>query len=302
MAALTIPVRGWSWTSSSPLRCGMPGVRGGSALAGRVSFPWAAGPLGEIWRASRGQLVCPDCRRQTAATRRPTVFHPHELAPASSGFIAAWELTSQKYGANALGLQSELGLGSYKTAWGWLHMLRRAMVKIEISDTDERRSRKWTTAPSGASRLECGAARRSRRPASRSPPRSTDARSGDIPPKNWVPDLSAPVLRGFVQDRPLSPCNHPAHRRMAKLSGTRQAWAFATRSTNLSTSGDLAHVLMSTVHQVASLIQALGPREPHQGLIAREHLPLPLWIDVNHYASIDAHPGLRRSLLFIPLA
>ena len=40
-----------------------------------------------------------------------------------------WHITSQKYGANALGLQRELGLGSYHTAWEWLHKLRRAMVR-----------------------------------------------------------------------------------------------------------------------------------------------------------------------------
>jgi len=38
-------------------------------------------------------------------------------------------VTSQKYGANALGLQRVLGLGSYHTAWTWLHKLRRAMVR-----------------------------------------------------------------------------------------------------------------------------------------------------------------------------
>lgn len=36
---------------------------------------------------------------------------------------------AQKHGASALGLQKLLGLGSYKTAWGWLHKLRRAMVR-----------------------------------------------------------------------------------------------------------------------------------------------------------------------------
>ncbi len=38
-------------------------------------------------------------------------------------------LVSQKNGASALGLQKVLGLGSYKTAWTWLHKLRRAMVR-----------------------------------------------------------------------------------------------------------------------------------------------------------------------------
>jgi hypothetical protein len=31
-------------------------------------------------------------------------------------------------GASALGLKNILGLGSYRTAWAWLHKLRRAMV------------------------------------------------------------------------------------------------------------------------------------------------------------------------------
>jgi transposase-like protein len=39
-----------------------------------------------------------------------------------------WCVTSQKYGANALGIKRVLGLGSYHTAWEWLHKLRRAMV------------------------------------------------------------------------------------------------------------------------------------------------------------------------------
>ena len=40
-----------------------------------------------------------------------------------------WWVTSQKTGASAMGLQQVLGLGSYQTAWSWLHKLRRAMVR-----------------------------------------------------------------------------------------------------------------------------------------------------------------------------
>jgi hypothetical protein len=42
-----------------------------------------------------------------------------------------WWLTSQKYGANTVALQQVLGLGSYRTAWTWLHKLRLAMVRPE---------------------------------------------------------------------------------------------------------------------------------------------------------------------------
>jgi transposase-like protein len=44
-------------------------------------------------------------------------------------FRAIWYVTSQKNGTSALGLQRVLGLGSYQTAWAWLHKLRRAMVR-----------------------------------------------------------------------------------------------------------------------------------------------------------------------------
>jgi transposase-like protein len=44
-------------------------------------------------------------------------------------FRAMWHVTAQKNGTSALGLQRVLGLGSYQTAWTWLHKLRRAMVR-----------------------------------------------------------------------------------------------------------------------------------------------------------------------------
>jgi transposase-like protein len=49
--------------------------------------------------------------------------------PLTVWFQAAWQLTSQKNGISALGLQRVLGLGSYQTAWAMLHRYRRAMVR-----------------------------------------------------------------------------------------------------------------------------------------------------------------------------
>ena len=49
--------------------------------------------------------------------------------PLKLWFHAMWSITSQKSGASALGLRRALGLGSYQTAWTWLHKLRRAMVR-----------------------------------------------------------------------------------------------------------------------------------------------------------------------------
>jgi transposase-like protein len=49
--------------------------------------------------------------------------------PLRTWFLAMWFITSQKNGVSALGLQRVLGLGSYETAWTWMHKLRRAMVR-----------------------------------------------------------------------------------------------------------------------------------------------------------------------------
>jgi hypothetical protein len=57
-----------------------------------------------------------------------TIFQDTHL-PLTLWFRAMWQITSQKNGISALGLQRVLGLGSYKTAWAMLHKLRRAMVR-----------------------------------------------------------------------------------------------------------------------------------------------------------------------------
>jgi transposase-like protein len=49
--------------------------------------------------------------------------------PLQLWFRAMWHITTQKYGANALGLQRVLGLRTYRIAWTWLHKLRYAMVR-----------------------------------------------------------------------------------------------------------------------------------------------------------------------------
>lgn len=79
------------------------------------------------WRTGRGLWHCQECGTQTSVTAG-TMFH-RTRKPLKLWFRAMWHITSQKYGANALGLQRVLGLGSYQTAWEWLHRLRRAMVR-----------------------------------------------------------------------------------------------------------------------------------------------------------------------------
>jgi transposase-like protein len=70
---------------------------------------------------------CADCDYQSSVIAG-TIFQDTH-APLTLWFRAMWYITSQKNGTSALGLQRILGLGSYRTAWAWLHKLRRAMVR-----------------------------------------------------------------------------------------------------------------------------------------------------------------------------
>ena len=78
-------------------------------------------------RSRRGLLRCGQCDYQASVTAG-TIFQDTRL-PLRTWYRAMWWVTSQKNGASALGLQSILGLGSYRTAWALLHKLRRAMVR-----------------------------------------------------------------------------------------------------------------------------------------------------------------------------
>jgi transposase-like protein len=79
------------------------------------------------WMTDRDLVVCATCGYHASVTAGTIVENTHK--PLMLWFRAIWWLTSLKTGASALGLQRVLGLGSYKTAWTWLHELRRAMVR-----------------------------------------------------------------------------------------------------------------------------------------------------------------------------
>jgi hypothetical protein len=69
---------------------------------------------------------CANCAYQASLTAG-TIFQDTRT-PLEVCFRALCRMTSQKNGFSALGLQRVLGLGSYQTAWCWLHRLRRAML------------------------------------------------------------------------------------------------------------------------------------------------------------------------------
>ena len=81
----------------------------------------------EGWRLGSGRWECAVRGRQASVTAG-TIFH-RTRTPLMLWFAAAWQMTSQKHGVSALGIQRSLGLGSYQTAWAMLHRYRAAMVR-----------------------------------------------------------------------------------------------------------------------------------------------------------------------------
>lgn len=212
----------------------------------------------------RGLILCRKCKRQTSITSG-TLFHKTRK-PLRTWFFAMWFVTSQKHGASALGLQRVLGLGSYNTAWTWLHKLRRAMVRpgrgqltgvVEIDETYvggvgvKVRGR-------GANRkaiVAIAAEVRGRGP-------------GRIR-MSIIPDVSAISLHEFI----LNNVTKGAELRTDGWKGYNGIKAKGYRHivTNISDSENPAHVVMPRVHRVASLLDRwwLGI---HQGAIRPVHL------------------------------
>jgi transposase-like protein len=212
----------------------------------------------------RGLFFCRKCKRQTSVTSG-TLFHKTHK-PLRTWFFAMWFVTSQKHGASALGLQRVLGLGSYNTAWTWLHKLRRAMVRpgrdqltgtIEMDETYiggvgvKIRGR-------GAKRkviVAIAAEVRGRGP-------------GRIR-MSVIPDVSATSLHEFVSNN----VTKGAEIRTDGWKGYNGIETMGYRHivTNISDGRDPAHVVMPRVHRVASLLDRwwLGI---HQGAIRPSHL------------------------------
>lgn len=179
-----------------------------------------------------------------------------------------WFVTSQKDGASALGLKRVLGLGSYQTAWTWLHKLRRAMVRpsrdrlcnrIEVDETYV------------GGRAEGGK-------------RGRGAEKKDIvviavevhSPKGFgrvrmrrVPDVSGAHLVPFVCD-----VAEPGSEILTDGWGgynSLESCGFKHDRVMLCNTGDPAHVSMSGVHRIAALLKRWF-QSTHQGSVSGKHL------------------------------
>jgi transposase-like protein len=217
------------------------------------------------WQARRDVLLCPHCRFEARLTAG-TVFEGTRK-PLRLWFLAMWELTSQKYGANALGMQRVLGLGSYATAWAWLHKLRRAMVRpgrdrlqgcVEVDETyvggEETGAKGRQTIKKAIVAIAVEL--------------KDDNGVGRIRLRH-VPDIGARSLQSFVTDV-------VEHGSIVRTDGLRsyaglELLKFRYTVIKVTDSHDPARVQMPSAHRVASLLKrwVLGT---FQGSVSKEHL------------------------------
>jgi len=78
------------------------------------------------WRSKRLLWICSSCEFQ-ASVLAGTLFQDTKL-PINVWFQMIWWFMGQKNGANALSLQRNFGIGSYRTAWRLLGKLRSCAV------------------------------------------------------------------------------------------------------------------------------------------------------------------------------
>jgi transposase-like protein len=224
----------------------------------------ACGSRTPPWLTARGLMQCQDCWRQTSVMAGTVFEGTHK--PLRTWFLAMWFVTSQKHGASALGVQRVLGLGSYETAWAWLHKLRRAMVRpgrdrltgaVEVDEV-------YLGGPEAGGRGRATEAKAIVAVAAEKRDRAT----GRIRLRH-VTDVSAKSLFPFVSET-IAPGSVVHTDGWSGYAGLDEG-GYRQQVTNIKRSGRPAHELMPRVHKVASLLKRwlLGI---HHGGVQPQHL------------------------------
>lgn len=224
------------------------------------------GKKAETWTTGRGYLHCRVCGGETSVTAG-TIFEGTQIS-LRTWFAAMWFVISQKDGASALGLQRTLGLGSYQTAWTWLHKLRRAMVRpgrdllhgcIEVDETYVGGSNKGGKRGRGAEKKEIVVI---------AVEVHTPKGFGRVRMRR-VPDVAGASLVPFICDvvekgSEILTDGWVGYNQVA-------SHGYIHNRRFLSDSGDPAHVSMPAVHRLASLVKR-WLMSTHQGSVSSKHL------------------------------
>ncbi len=260
----------------------------------RLRWPagFACGRCGgtQSWLTNRGLMVCRKCGTNVSLTAG-TIFH-RTKTPLRLWYSAIWWVTAQKTGASALGMQRILGLGSYETAWTWLHKLRRAMVRPgrdRLSGTVEVDESFVGGVEEGGGRRHVG------NKALVAIAAEARGRAIGRIRMQVVRDSSADSLLGFTRlavepGATVVTDGLPSYLRLPALG-------YAHRKISVQTSGRTASALLPRVHRVASLLKRwlLGT---HQGRVERAHLPY--YLD-EYTFRFNRRRSARRGMLFMRL-
>ena len=218
----------------------------------------------EAWSTGRGLWMCAACGHQVSVTAG-TIFQDTRT-PLTLWFRAIWWVVSQKNGASALGLQRILGLGSYRTAWTWLHKLRRAMVR----PGRDRLSKMVEVDETFVGGVEAGGGRRHvGNKALVVIAAEVRGRAVGRIRMHRVADSSAESLLPFVQEA-VAPGAVVITDGLQSYRGLPD-FGYRHDRRILLGSGESAQAVLPRVHRVASLLKRwlLGT---HQGAVSREHL------------------------------
>jgi len=217
----------------------------------------------QAWAARRGLWLCRQCRYEASVTAG-TIFQDSHL-PLALWFRAIWYVTNQKNGASALGVQRVLGLGSYRTAWSWLHKLRRAMIRpgrdrlagtIEIDETY------WGAVEEGV----VGRLTEKKALILVAAQHDGSHKIGRIRMRQ-VSDLSRATLHAFITEN-IEPGSVVRTDGLETYSGLK---GYRHNPIVIAGSGKTADELLPRVHRVVSLLKRwmLGT---HQGAVSHKHL------------------------------
>ena len=219
----------------------------------------------KAWRVRERWWQCAGCAHQTSVTAG-TIFQDTRT-PLPTWFRAMWWVTNQKSGVSALGLQRALGLGSYKTAWTWLHKLRRAMVRpgrdrltgrVEVDETH------WGAAEAGA-----WGRRKLNKVLIAVAVEQVGRRGLGRIRMRQIPDASADSLQGFVGEA-ITPGSLIHTDGWVGYDRLEQS-GYGHRITFVKGQRESAADLLPRVHQVVSLLKRwlLGT---HHGAVSFDHL------------------------------
>jgi transposase-like protein len=222
--------------------------------------------------ALRTKIVyeCVACRKQHSLLAG-TIFEQTKTGLAK-WFLAIYLVTSSKGGIAATELKRQLGLGSYQTAWTWLHKLRKAMVRpdrpplaehVEADETYVGGPRPGKPGRGAAGKtLVAGAVEAGRGEA-------RGRRLGRLR-LAILPDASAASLEAFLAANVARPATVATDGWRGYLG--LPAAGYDHEPVNLSASGDDADLRLPAIHLVFGLAKRwlLGT---HHGAVSEKHLP-----------------------------